>query len=247
LVKSRTPRINKIEYFFSKKVGEALYAYRMIEENDKIIVAVSGGKDSLSLLKVLCYKQGRLPVKYDIVACYVDMGLDNEAPKVLERYFSEYGYNYTIESARIWESKKEKDDRINCFWCSFNRRKTLFETAERLGCNKIALGHHKDDIAETFLLNLFFHGEISTMLPNQPIFKGKLRIIRPLCLCEESAISRYAEASGFPQLHTKCPNSATTKRMLMKNILRLVSEHNKDAKTNIFRSMKKINYDYLIR
>jgi tRNA 2-thiocytidine biosynthesis protein TtcA len=247
IAKEKKPRISKLEFFFSKKVGEAIAKYHMIDDNDKILVGVSGGKDSMSLLKTLRYKQKSIPVKFDIIACYVDMGFDSNQKIILEDYFKRENYNYTIEETKVWNTKAQKDGNINCFWCAFSRRKKLFETADRLGCNKIALGHHKDDIAETFLLNLFFHGEISTMLPKQVLFNGKFHIIRPLALCEEKFIIDFAKASNFPQVSFKCRNSATSKRMLMKNLLRNLSGVNKDTKTNIFRSMERIRYDYLIR
>ncbi|NQT89671.1 MAG: tRNA 2-thiocytidine(32) synthetase TtcA [Candidatus Omnitrophica bacterium] len=260
----KAPRPTKLEYFFSKKVGKAIAIYDMIQDNDKILVGISGGKDSLSLLKTLKYKQKRLPINFDIVACYVDLGLDDERCRVLDDYLKASACDYTIEKSRMWESKKSKNEKmspalsgngnaeerkggVSCFWCAFNRRKRLFQTAERLGCNKVALGHHKDDIAETFLLNLFFHGEISTMLPKQSLFDGRLHIIRPLALCDERYVVSYAKAADFPIFKDKCPNSATSKRVLMKNILRQASKANKDVKTNIFRSMKRIKSDYLIR
>ena len=238
-------RISKLEYFFSKKVGEAIAAYNMIEENDRILVAISGGKDSMSLLKVLRYKQKRLPIRFDIVACYIDLGFDDNQRPILENYFRDNGYEYSIEETRLWKRAQEQDGRINCFWCSFNRRKKLFETAAKLGCNKVALGHHKDDIAETFLLNVFFHGEISTMMPRQELFGGKLYIIRPLALCEEKFIIRYARESDFPTFSGKCPNSRASKRKLMKDMLTMLARLNPDVKTNIFRCMKRIKFDYL--
>jgi tRNA 2-thiocytidine biosynthesis protein TtcA len=228
----------------------------MIDDGNKILVAVSGGKDSMSLLKVLRYKQTRIPIRFNIVACYVDMGLDDDRRLLMEDYFKNEGFDYTIEEAGDWQrSRKEEKTGIydkvsdevimNCFWCSFSRRRILFETANRLGCDKIALGHHKDDIAETFLLNVFFHGEISTMMPKQSLFNGKLHIIRPLALCEERFITRYAKESYFPQFHTKCPRSDTSKRKLMKDVLFGLSKSNPDIKTNIFRCMNRIKFDYI--
>lgn len=228
LIQPKLPRVSKLEYFFSKRVGQAIAAYKMIEDNDKILVGISGGKDSMSLLKVLRYKQKKLPIHFDIIACYVNLGLDDNRRIVLEDYLKVNNYRYTIEEAKLWQTKNKKDDSINpalsmqseiksrkgginCFWCAFNRRKRLFQTAQKFGCNKVALGYHKDDIAETFLMNLFFHGEISTMVPNQPFFSGKFRIIRPLTLCEEKFVIRYAKASNFPEFNTKCPNADTQK------------------------------------
>lgn len=177
----------------------------------------------------------------------MDLGLDDERRRILEDYLKTNNYRYTIEEARLGQSRKQKDDGTHCFWCAFNRRKRLFQTAQKFGCSKIALGHHKDDIAETFLLNLFFHGEITTMVLNQPLFNGRFRIIRPLVLCEEKFVIGYARASNFPEFNSKCPNADTSKRMLMKNLLGMVSEFNSEVKTNIFRSMKRIKYDYIIQ
>jgi len=109
LHKKTSRRVSKLEYFFSKKVGEAIGAYKMIEDNDKILVAVSGGKDSMSLLKVLRYKQSIFPINFDIIACYVDMGLDDERRAALEKYFVSNNYSYTIEETKIWDSRKKKD------------------------------------------------------------------------------------------------------------------------------------------
>jgi tRNA 2-thiocytidine biosynthesis protein TtcA len=244
---NKRARSSKLEYFFSKKVGQAIACYDMLHENDNILVGVSGGKDSMSLLKILRYKQKALPIDYNITACYVDMGLDKKRRMVIEDYLQDNGYRYIIKEAQQWQSRKKKDGSLNCYWCASSRRKVLFETADAQGCNKIALGHHKDDIAETFLLNLFFHGEISTMVPNQEFFKGRFRIIRPLALCDEKFVIRYAKESGFPDLKDLCSNSYNSKRMFMKNILRMVSEFNDDVKTNIFRSMERISHDYIIK
>ena len=237
--------MSKLENFFSKKVGEAIFAYNMIDDADNVLVGVSGGKDSMSLLKILRYKQTRLPVKYGLKACYVDMGMDDARRRTVESYLKDNGYDYVVEQAGEWQSRRKRNGSLNCYWCAFHRRKKLFETADRLGCKKIALGHHKDDIVETLLLNVFFHGEISAMLPNQEFFKGAIHIIRPLSLCDEKFVTNYAKHSNFPQIPDNCPNSGNTKRALMKELLSMAEKHNKDVKTNIFRSMQNINLEYL--
>ena len=244
---AKPSRLSKLEFFFSKKVGEAMAKYNLVQDKDRILVAVSGGKDSISLLHVLEYKRKRLPIDYKITACYIDMDGDSRRRSMVEAYLKENNYEYVIEKSEQWQSRRKKDGSLNCFWCAFNRRKKLFETADRLGYNKIALGHHKDDIAETFLLNLFFHGEISTMLPKQSFFDGKFHVIRPLALCEEKFVIDYAKAFNFTAIKSHCPNFDNTKRATMKNVLRLVSEFNDDAKTNILRSMKRINSEYIIK
>lgn len=238
-------RVSKLEYFFGKKVGKAIAEYNMIENNDRILVGVSGGKDSMSLLNVLRQKKRSLSISFDIIACYVDVGLNDNHTRLIESYLKENGYNYIIEQARVWDTVKGTDEKIECFWCAFNRRRKLFETADRLGCQKIAFGHHKDDIAETFLLNLFYHGEISTMVPNQSFFNNKFRIIRPLALCEEKYVAQYSKFIGFANLENTCPYSKNSKRAFIKSLLNEVAKNAPAVKKNIFRSLKNIKYDYL--
>ncbi|MCX5702986.1 MAG: tRNA 2-thiocytidine(32) synthetase TtcA, partial [Candidatus Omnitrophica bacterium] len=165
------------EFYISKRVGKAIMDYGMLADGDKIAVAVSGGKDSLTLLRVLNDRKKFVPVKYELLAIHIDLGYPRSCAKKLEKYFKKIGVKYIIKKVDI--IRKTKPEEISCFWCSWNRRKALFETANRLGFSKVALGHHKDDIIETILLNLFFQGEISAMSPKQELFGGKITLIRP--------------------------------------------------------------------
>ncbi len=122
----------------------------------------------------------------------------------------------------------------------------MFETAVRFGCTKVALGHHQDDIVETMLLNLFFNGEISAMSPKQELFKGKIVIIRPLCYVEEKLIVKFAKTALFPHHKCACPNSLTSNRTKITNILSDMEKTCPDVKKNIFRSLKRIKKDYLL-
>jgi len=227
-----------------KKVGKAVSDYRMIEDNDRICIAVSGGKDSLSLLKILEERKRFVPIKYDLLAVHIDMDYSCIDPETLEEYFKENNYNYHIEKIEI--PREEPQENISCFWCSWNRRKAIFETAERFRCNKVALGHHFDDIIETILLNLFFQGEISAMSPKQELFGGKIIIIRPLCYIEERLLEKFAEESKFPLSTGLCPNVANSKRTFIKNIIRDLARIDSKVKKNIFRSIKRIREDYLL-
>lgn len=231
-------------FYISKQMGKAIMDYGMLSEGDKVLVAVSGGKDSLTLLSILNERRKFVPIKYELLAVHVDMGYPCHHPKILSRYFKDLGVNYHIEKIDILKGKSRKD--ISCFWCSWNRRKTLFEAADRFGCNKVALGHHQDDIVETMLLNLFFNGEISTMTPKQELFKGKIAIIRPLCYVEEDMVIRFARQSDFPHHKCACPNSVTSKRTKMTEIIRDLENICPDVKKNIFRSVKRIKKDYLL-
>jgi tRNA 2-thiocytidine biosynthesis protein TtcA len=141
---------------------------------------------------------------------------------------------------------KQKPEKPACFICSWERRKRLFQLANRLKCNKVALGHHKDDIIETLLLNIFYSGEISTMLPLQSLFKGKITIIRPLSLLEEKKIQRFAREIGLPYGPSGCPSSGKTKRKEVKEIIEALSRKNHRVKGNIFRSLSNIKLDYTL-
>jgi len=237
-------RLQGTEYYISKSMGKAIMDYKMISSGDKILVAVSGGKDSLTLLRVLNDRKQFVPVKYDLLAVHVDMGYPCQHPKILAEYFKSMGIDYHIEKIDILKGKSRKD--ISCFWCSWNRRKALFETAVRLGCTKIALGHHMDDIVETVLLNLFFRGEISAMCPKQELFKGKITIIRPLAYVEEDLIREFAKELDFPHHKCACPNSITSKRTKVEHIIKDLEKISPDIKKNIFRSVKRVKQDYLL-
>jgi tRNA 2-thiocytidine biosynthesis protein TtcA len=185
-----------------------------------------------------------VPIKYELLAIHVDMGYPCHHPKILSEYFQQMGINYHIEKIDILKGKTRKD--ISCFWCSWNRRKALFSAADRFGCTKVALGHHRDDIVETILLNLFFQGEISAMAPKQELFDGKIVIIRPLAYVEEDLIRRFARTLDFPHHKCACPNSITSKRTKIENIIKDLEKICPDVKTNIFKSVKRIKEDYLL-
>ena len=235
---------SKFAYFLSKKVGKAITDYNMLDDKDRILVAVSGGKDSFTLLKILNQRRSFVPIKYDITAVHIDMGYRCIHPKILEKYFKQNGYQYHIEKIDIL--KNTPREKITCFWCSWNRRKALFQTAEKLGCTKIALGHHKDDIIQTFLLNLIFNGEISAMNPKQELFEGKINLIRPLAYVEERETERFAKENNFPMPHCSCPNANNTKRAEVAKLIRKLEKMSPQFKTNVFRSLQRIKREYLV-
>jgi tRNA 2-thiocytidine biosynthesis protein TtcA len=240
----KTKESSRFAYFLSKKIGKAIMDYKMLEDGDKILVAISGGKDSLTLLKIMDERRAIVPIKYELIAMHVDMGYKCIHPKILERYFKDNGYKYHIKKINIL--KETPREKINCFWCSWNRRKAIFEAADKLGCNKVALGHHKDDIVQTFLLNLIFQGEISTMSPRQELFKGKLVIIRPLAYVEEKECERFARQNKFPIPHCSCPNAGKTQRDQVAKIIKQIDKMSPNFKTNVFRSLQRIKKDYLL-
>lgn len=232
----------------SKKVGKAIFDYEMIKDGDKILVGVSGGKDSLTMLDILYEKQKSSPIKYYLEIVHVDFGFCEQQSCIsgLELYLRSYGLNLHL----IRKPLPETDGKINCFWCSWNRRKEIFLLAGKLKCTKVALGHNLDDIVVTFLMNIFYHGEISTMTPNLSMFKGEFNIIRPLVYVTEEETKKYAELKNLPVKNCTCPYFSNEQqfsyRKYVREFINELEKYNKFVKTNIFNSMKKIRQTYLV-
>lgn len=228
-------------------MGKAIHRYGLIQEGDRILVGVSGGKDSLSLLHLLHERSKRVPIHYQLFPVYIDLGFDSGRAEILKIYFETSELPYHIEFTDIGRRANSAENRENpCFLCSWERRKRLFHLAHRLKCNKIALGHHKDDIIETLLINIFFSAEISTMVPSQSLFKGKITLIRPLALIEEKKIERFAQEMELPFGPSGCPTSGKTKRKVVKDLIEALNKKNHRVKGNIFRALSNVKLDYTL-
>ncbi|MCA9406182.1 MAG: tRNA 2-thiocytidine(32) synthetase TtcA [Candidatus Omnitrophica bacterium] len=229
----------------SRKAGKAIMDFHMINEGDKIAVAVSGGKDSLSLMHVLRHRQKISPINFEFQAVHIDFEFSDFDPQRLVDYLEREGFSYIIEKVDFL--KGEKYEEIDCFWWSRNRRKALFMLCERMGFNKIAFGHHLDDIVETILLNQFYRGEIGAMKPKQDLFKGKIALIRPLAYVRETAMEELAKQLDITSVgQSKCANDDTSHRMKIKHMLKEFEKDHNCIVKNIFRSLQNIREDYLI-
>lgn len=236
--------LSKIGNYISNRIGRAIQDYKLIEDKDRILVAVSGGKDSLSLLKLLNERKKWAPIDYELIAMHIESDYRCGGcvhTKILKAFFEENNIKYYFGEIKVLDENKK----TTCFWCSWNRRKTLFLSAEKLGCNKVALGHHKDDIIETALLNILYHGEFSAMNPRQELFDGRMTIIRPLCYVEEEVLRKFARESSFPSQMCRCPNSQNSKRHMIKEFVKKVEKDCPYVRANIFRSLSRIKQDYL--
>jgi tRNA 2-thiocytidine biosynthesis protein TtcA len=228
-------------------MGKAIHRYGLIQEGDRILVGVSGGKDSLTLLHLLHERGKRVPIRYELMPVYIDLGFDSGRTEILKKFFETKGLPYYIEFTDIGRRANSPENRENpCFLCSWERRKCLFHLAHRFKCNKIALGHHQDDIIETLLLNIFYSAEISTMVPLQVLFKGKITLIRPLALLEEKKIERFAREMGLPFGPSGCPSSGKTKRKVVKDLIEVLNKKDRRVKGNIFRALSNIKLDYTL-
>jgi len=231
----------------NRMVGKAIHRYDMISDGDRILVGLSGGKDSLALAWILNERLQRIPIDYELFAVYIDPGFEGGFSESLAAYCKQSGYSLRVEHTDHGLKAHSAENRENpCFLCSWQRRKRLFEIADELGCKKVALGHHKDDIIETLFMNICYAGEISTMKPAQTFFKGLFTVIRPLALVDENTTKRFAREQNFPKFVNPCPSSSNSKRREIKKMLDQLYRDNKKVRGNIFRAMSHVNPDYLI-
>ena len=208
-----------------KLTGRAIGDFNLIEDGDRIAVGVSGGKDSYTLLHVLEALRKKAPVNYQLVAVNIDAGFPGYRRDLIEQHLQQHGFEYRLENAdsyRIIEEKLRPGSSY-CAFCARLRRGVLYTLAEQLGCNKIALGHHLDDLIETLLLNQFYVGTLAAMSAKLEADNGKHVVIRPLVYVEERDIATYSQLQDFPIVHCSCPvaGDEDQKRQRMK---RLISE-----------------------
>jgi tRNA 2-thiocytidine biosynthesis protein TtcA len=236
--------LSKTGNYISTRIGRAIQDYKLIEDKDRILVAVSGGKDSMALLKLLNERKKWAPVSYELIAMHVVTDFKcancNQVEK-LKSFFKDMKVKSHFKKIKV----AGKDKKLSCFWCSWNRRKALFMAADKFKCNKVALGHHKDDIVETMLLNIFYHGEFAAMNPRQELFGGKVTIIRPLCYVEEETMRKFARESRFAPQVCGCPNSETSRRRMMKDFIKKVERSCPHVRTNLMRCISRVKHDYI--
>ena len=238
-----------LQEFIRKNMELAITDFQMIQPEDRIMVGISGGVDSFVLLKMLAGRKIFTPKDISLIAVHIDLGFYGDNPPYydqLKSYFEANDYEYYIEKTKIGAYAHSEQNRKNpCFLCARFRRQRMIELAERFSCQKIALGHHKDDVIETLMINILFGRQISTMMPNQELFKGKFHIIRPLVYIWEKKIKQYAQLNDFPTLENLCPSAKTSKRIYIKKLLQEMERDYKGVRENIFKSLWHVKPDYL--
>lgn len=227
---------DRLAFWLMKNINKAIREFRMIHEGERVAVAVSGGKDSLSLLRLLDLRRKMVPEQYELVAIHVigdsrGSGLP-ENPALID-WLKASGYAYVVEPLRLPEGEKLP---MGCQRCTRARRKTLFEIAEQMGCRVVAFGHHADDLAQTTLLNLLYNGRVETMAPVREYFGGVMRVIRPLCYTAESDVRRFARVNDFPPPPPICPQSDLSRRKLVRDLIRQAERGCQDARINLLRA-----------
>jgi tRNA 2-thiocytidine biosynthesis protein TtcA len=240
---------NKLHKRLCRLVGHAIGDFNMIEEGDKVMVCLSGGKDSYGLLDILLTLRERAPIHFDIVAVNLDQKQPNFPAHVLPEYLTKLGVPFHIETQDTYSIVKRvvPEGKTTCALCSRLRRGILYRVADELGATKIALGHHRDDILETFFLNMFFGSKLKGMPPKLQSDDGKHIVIRPLAYVKEADMARYAEIKQFPIIPCDlCGSQENLQRKQIKGMLREWEKKFPGRVENIFSALSTITPSHLM-
>jgi tRNA 2-thiocytidine biosynthesis protein TtcA len=243
------PTREALERKLGRAVSRAIGDYKMIDDGDRILVAVSGGKDSYTLLYLLRELQRRAPVRFELKAVNVDQGHPGYPSHVLREYMHRENYDFTLIEEDTYSIVTEKIPvgKTYCSLCSRLRRGILYRVAKELGCGKIALGHHREDILQTLFLNLFFAGQLASMPPKLVADKGAHIVIRPLVYCAEDNIRAFAELARFPIL--PCDLCGSQEQLQRKAVGRLIDELERErpgTKTVMLAALQNVRPSHLL-
>ncbi|MDZ7641105.1 MAG: ATP-binding protein [Desulfurivibrio sp.] len=254
------PEINRL-------VGRAMHRYQMLADGDRVMVAVSGGIDSLVLGRLLALWRDKAPIDYELLAVHLDMGFAGYLPPpewgndprdtssaplpttatAVAAQLQKIGLPYYMEETTYGpEALAAEGGKNGCYHCASRRRARLFELAREKGCNKLAMGHHREDIIETFFLNLLYGGNLSTMVPNQHLFEGRLQLIRPLALLDKTMVRQLGELFQVEAVSNPCPLTNRSRRHRIRQLLHTITGDDPRLEANIFAALGNVRPDYLL-
>jgi len=239
----------KLEKRLCRQVGEAIVQFNMIEAGDRVMVCMSGGKDSYGMLDILLKMQARAPVDFELIAVNLDQKQPGFPADVLPAYLDSMGVKFHIETQDTYSIVKQKipEGKTMCSLCSRLRRGILYKVARELGCNKLALGHHRDDMLQTFFLNMFFGGKLKGMPPKLVSDNGEFIVIRPLAFVAETDLVRWAEHRQFPIIPCSlCGSQENLQRQLIGNMLREWQKKYPGRIENMFTALQNVVPSHLM-
>jgi tRNA 2-thiocytidine biosynthesis protein TtcA len=248
-LQKRTYENNKLQKRLRRQVGEAIADFAMIESGDKVMVCLSGGKDSYALLDILLNLQEHSPVRFELVAVNLDQKHPGFPAHVLPDYLTARGVPFRIVEQDTYGVVKRviPEGKTMCSLCSRLRRGALYRVAGELGATKIALGHHRDDILETFFLNMFYGGKLKAMPPKLVSDDGRHLVIRPLAYCKEKDLAEYAEVRQFPIIPCNlCGSQANLQRQVVKDMLRDWDKRFPGRIETLFASLQRVTPSHLL-
>jgi tRNA(Ile)-lysidine synthase TilS/MesJ len=248
--------IEKQRERITKRFHKACADYGLIADGDHILIGLSGGKDSLVMTELLGHRAKIYKPRFRVTALHVRVKERDYRTDLsyLEQFCAQAGVPLVVRDTEIGENPAISNQQSAitnsrsdnpCFLCSWYRRKTLFNVAQELGCNKIAFGHHRDDVIQTLLMNLIYQGTFATMPPMLQLDKMPLQLIRPLCLIDEADIIRYAEMCGYQKQAKLCPFEHVSAREKVKELLEQIQALNPEAKDSLYGALTNVKFEYL--
>jgi len=243
------PKINRVQKHLRRDVWKAWQAYSLIEDGDKVMVCLSGGKDSYTMLDMLLHYQRESDIQFEIVAVNLDQKQPGFPEEILPKYLTELGVDFRIVEKDTYSivTEKIKPGQTMCSLCSRLRRGNLYTTADEIGATKIALGHHRDDIIETFFMNLFNGSKLEAMPAKYKTDDGRHVVIRPLAFCKEEEIEIYSEWKQFPII--PCTLCGSQENMMRKKVKKMIKEWDAEfpgRSTSIFNALRNVEPSHLL-
>lgn len=231
----------------NRRIGRAFHTYSMLADGDRVMIAVSGGVDSLFLTWLLKEWRKKAPISYQLLAVHIDNGFSKDTGTRVAGQLDKIGVTYRIIATDYGpRAEKAEDGKSVCYHCARQRRNHLFDLAREKGYTKIAFGHHRDDLLETFFINLLFGGNISTMVPRQDLFDGRLSIIRPLAFIDKEEVVALARKLQITPVKNPCPHDNDSRRQDARRLLHQLTATDPRIKASIFHALANVRADYLL-